>query len=59
MLQEWGRQPGRIESIIRALTDVVPSHLLDRSLFDFAALQAGLQPSGNDAVQAEPLFAEP
>ena len=40
MLREWGRQPGRIESIIRALTDVAPSHLLDRALFDFAGLAA-------------------
>jgi tRNA 2-thiocytidine biosynthesis protein TtcA len=39
MLKEWERQqPGRIESILRALTDVVPSHLLDRGLFDFSNL---------------------
>src|SRR5437868_4503581 len=37
MLAEWEkRHPGRIESIVRALTDVSPSHLLDRKLFDFA-----------------------
>lgn len=39
MLQEWGRDhPGRIESIFTALANVVPSHLADRSLFDFAGL---------------------
>ena len=32
------RMPGRKESMIRALSQVRPSHLLDRSLFDFAAL---------------------
>jgi tRNA 2-thiocytidine biosynthesis protein TtcA len=41
MLREWEKtQPGRIESILRALTDVVPSHLLDRTLFDFPGLMA-------------------
>jgi tRNA 2-thiocytidine biosynthesis protein TtcA len=56
MLRQWEKQyPGRIESIQRALTDVVPSHLLDRKLFDFA----GLKPAASGSVEAgEPLFAE-
>ncbi|MEP7064383.1 MAG: tRNA 2-thiocytidine(32) synthetase TtcA [Betaproteobacteria bacterium] len=41
MLREWERRhPGRIESIYRALGNVVPSHLLDRRLQDFAAIRA-------------------
>jgi len=40
MLAEWEkRNPGRIESIVRALTEVRPSHLLDRKLYDFSALK--------------------
>jgi tRNA 2-thiocytidine biosynthesis protein TtcA len=39
MLAEMeARMPGRKDTMIRAMTNVRPSHLLDRSLFDFAAL---------------------
>ncbi len=33
------RMPGRKETMIRALANVRPSHLLDRRIFDFMALQ--------------------
>ena len=41
MLRDWERKyPGRIESIYNALAKVVPSHLMDRALFDFGAVRA-------------------
>ena len=41
MLREWEkRHPGRVENIMRALQTAAPSHLLDRTLYDFVALHA-------------------
>ncbi len=41
MLREWEKKfPGRVENIFSALSTVVPSHLMDRSMFDFAGLKA-------------------
>ncbi len=40
MLQQWDRDnPGRIESIFRAIANVSPSQLADRNLFDFTSLR--------------------
>ncbi|TIR23932.1 MAG: tRNA 2-thiocytidine(32) synthetase TtcA [Mesorhizobium sp.] len=36
------RMPGRKDTMIRAMTNVRPSHLLDRKLFDFTALDQRL-----------------
>ena len=43
--------PGRKDTMIRALGNVRPSHLIDRKLFDFAALRSALHP----AAQAVPM----
>jgi tRNA 2-thiocytidine biosynthesis protein TtcA len=41
MLREWEKKhPGRIDTIFGALTNVAPSHLLDRTLHDFANIEA-------------------
>jgi tRNA 2-thiocytidine biosynthesis protein TtcA len=61
MLKQWEKtEPGRISSILRALTDVRPSQLLDRKLFDFSNLKPS--PSPVSVVRfrdlGEPLFAE-
>lgn len=46
MLQQWDRQhPGRIESMFRAITQVVPSHLADSKLFDFKQIKADGKPN--------------
>jgi tRNA 2-thiocytidine biosynthesis protein TtcA len=45
MLRDWDKRfPGRIETMFRSLGNVVPSHLLDGRLFDFAGLQASGTP---------------
>ncbi len=56
MLREWDRRhAGRIQSILRAMTDVRPSHLLDRKLFDFA----GLSPTGRVEPDGDMAFDPP
>jgi len=45
MLQDWQRRfPGRIENLARALGDVRPAQLADRTLFDFASLGRDAEP---------------
>ena len=41
MLRDWDKRfPGRVENMFNALQHVVPSHLLDGQLFDFANAKA-------------------
>jgi tRNA 2-thiocytidine biosynthesis protein TtcA len=56
MLRDWEKKfPGRLESIYNALAKVVPSHLMDRSLFDFAAVRATgrVEPDGDIAFDVD------
>ncbi len=61
MLKQWEKtEPGRIQSILRAMTDVRPSQLMDRKLFDFSNLKP--LPPETKIIRfrelGEPLFAE-
>ncbi|PKO84556.1 MAG: tRNA 2-thiocytidine(32) synthetase TtcA [Betaproteobacteria bacterium HGW-Betaproteobacteria-11] len=56
MLREWEkRYPGRIETMFRSLSNVVPSHLLDARLHDFMHLEAdGIpDPEGDRAFDGD------
>ena len=65
MLVEWEKRfPGRIETMFRSLTHVVPSHLLDANLFDFRNLvvTGTPDPEGDRAFDADdpaPITAQP
>ena len=53
MLQDWDKRfPGRIETMFQAMQNVVPSHLADNSLFDFAAISK----ESNTAVEGDTAF---
>lgn len=38
LIQEWSRKKGWVENMFRAMSTVVPSHLMDANLFDFKNL---------------------
>ncbi len=57
MLRDWEKQfPGRVENIFSSLSTVVPSHLMDRSMFNFSDLQASgvADANGDIAFDEEP-----
>jgi tRNA 2-thiocytidine biosynthesis protein TtcA len=52
LLREWEKKfPGRVETMLTSLQNIKPSHMLDRSLFDFVAVTATGQvdPDGDKA----------
>ena len=61
MLADWERRfPGRVENTYKALARVVPSHLMDATLFDFRGLRAtGAQFSDGDIAFDEEGFDAP
>jgi len=55
MLRDWDKRfPGRIETMFRGLSNVVPSHLMDARLYDFA----GLKPTGRPEPDGDTAFDE-
>lgn len=55
MLNDWDKRfPGRIETMFRSLGNVVPSHLLDARLFDFANLAATGTPDPEGDIAFDP-----
>ncbi len=62
MLKDWDKlYPGRIETMFRAVQNVVPSHLADSRLFDFKQLSIGdeVVDGGDLAFDPMPLPARP
>ncbi len=62
MLRDWEKKhPGRVESMFSALQNVVPSHLMDGTRFDFKGLTATGQASedGDKAFDHEEFAAPP
>lgn len=52
MIRDWDRRhPGRSWNVFNALSRIVPSHLMDRDLFDFAGLKpTGVPDAGGDTA---------
>ena len=61
MLQDWEKQhPGRIESMFTALQNVVPSHLMDGTRYNFKGLTAkGVADEDGDKAFDDEEFASP
>jgi len=50
MIHDWEKQyPGRIDNMLTAMGNVVPSHLMDRNLYPFQTIKASGRPeAGGD-----------
>ncbi|WP_321890048.1 tRNA 2-thiocytidine(32) synthetase TtcA [Paraburkholderia bannensis] len=61
LIREWDKRfPGRVENMFNALGKVVPSHLMDASLFDFKGLRTTgeADPNGDIAFDEDPCSTE-
>ena len=62
MIREWEKKyPGRIDNMLTAMGNVVPSHLMDRNLFPFSTIRAEGRPvaDGDIAFDDEPCAPSP
>ncbi len=62
MLREWEKKhPGRVENIFSALSTIVPSHLMDKNLFNFTDLKVTGEfvPDGDIAFDEDPCATTP
>ena len=62
MLRDWDKRfPGRLENMLTALQNVVPSHLMDRQLYPFESIKAtGIaDDAGDKAFDEEPIAPPP
>ncbi|MGC3871771.1 tRNA 2-thiocytidine(32) synthetase TtcA [Halomonas sp. GXIMD04776] len=58
MLAEWEKKhPGRLETMFKAVTNVAPSQLADRDLFDFHGLEAKRETMNTNRIGALDLLA--
>ncbi|MDO5668014.1 MAG: tRNA 2-thiocytidine(32) synthetase TtcA [Alcaligenaceae bacterium] len=56
MIRDWEKEsPKKVWNTFKALSTVVPSHLMDRDLFDFASLKPNFQdnPEGDTAFDSD------
>lgn len=61
MLTEWNKKhPGRIETMFRAMQNVVPSHLMDTEYYDFVNLKSdGIAREDGDKAFDKEVFSAP
>ena len=56
MLADWDKKyPGRAWNVFKSLSNIAPSHLMDRNLFNFE----GLKPDGNTNPEGDTAFDPP